>query len=63
MPTIPVANQPGQYPVLLASRSLRKSRLFLLFVVSLWMGTNLHNELRACTRVASRIFVQALTTC
>jgi hypothetical protein len=33
MPTIPVANQPGQDPVRLASRSVRKSRLFLLFVV------------------------------
>src|SRR6266478_6649807 len=33
MRTTPVANQPGQCPMGPASRSVRKSRLFLLFVV------------------------------
>ena len=33
MSNIPVASQPGQDPVGPASRSVRKSRLFLLFVV------------------------------
>jgi hypothetical protein len=33
METIPVVNQPGKDPVRLASRTVRKSRLFLLFVV------------------------------
>jgi hypothetical protein len=35
MTTILVPNQPGQGSVRLASRSVRKSRLFLLFVVAI----------------------------